>query len=98
MRWGAQKGGGGGGGPLTRRMSCRHLGMMLYADFKCTTAEGCEGAYFADFLVDLSSVHALTVWILQRCKLKHAHSKRIDVHFLIVVLIIQLWSHVLRGT
>jgi hypothetical protein len=57
-----------------------------------------QGSSYRDhFLVDMYLVCTLIVRVLKRHHLEHAHSKEVDVHQL-VVLLVQLWCHKLRYT
>lgn len=53
--------------------------------------------YIAYFLVDLCWVAALLVRVLHCGQLQHAHPKGVDVHFFIVILVVQLGGHVFGG-
>ena len=55
------------------------------------------GPYVGHFTVDLGGVLTLRVRILGRRHLQDAHAEGVNVHGLIVLLLIHLWSHELRG-
>lgn len=61
--------------------------------------DGVQGAesYACDFAVDLGGVLTLGVWILGRRHLQDAHAEGVDVHGLVVLLLVHLWSHELWG-
>ncbi len=48
--------------------------------------------------VDLGGVLTLGVGVLRGSHLQHAHPEGVDVHRFIVLLLIHLWSHKLRGS
>lgn len=54
--------------------------------------------YAGNSAVDLCSILALWVRVLWGGHLQHAHSKGIHIHWLVVLLLIHLRRHELRGT
>jgi hypothetical protein len=55
------------------------------------------GAHLGDLPIDLCRVGALAVGVLHGGQLQQAHAKAVHVHQLVVLLLVQLRGHKLRG-
>ncbi len=73
---------------LQKANTCGQLFLTQVPPPSCT--------HTGDFAVDLGGILALRVRILRGGHLQDAHSKGVDIHGFVVLLLVHLWGHELR--